>query len=123
MDRKVIFLIFVLICQVKFLIAGPIEDHVSLGKFQNKDIEDTYRLPNDSIPLKYDLWLETDVGTPDEKFNFSGKVKITIEIINATDVITLHFRKIKIIQIDQLDATNLVTKLGENLTYSIDLQK
>jgi hypothetical protein len=47
----------------------------------------SYRLRNNTRPLQYDLWVQTDV----EKMNysFSGRVKIKIIAIEATDYVTL----------------------------------
>jgi aminopeptidase N len=122
MDLK-LFILFLAL--VKFTISNPFDPPLKLGKFQSKDIdfEDTYRLPNNSLPLSYDLWLETHVGAEDEDYEFQGKVKIAIEITNSTDVITLHYRKINITKVDQLDFADSTTKVKENLELSYDIVK
>jgi aminopeptidase N len=51
----------------------------------------TYRLPNNTRPIRYDLWILTDVEK--ENFNFSGRVKITIRAIEMTDFVTLQYRE------------------------------
>ncbi|KAI4459967.1 protease m1 zinc metalloprotease [Holotrichia oblita] len=53
-----------------------------------------YRLPNDTIPISYDVTLEP---TFDPDFNFSGIVIILVRVIEATDVITLHGNDIEIL--------------------------
>ncbi|CAG9805382.1 unnamed protein product [Chironomus riparius] len=58
----------------------------------------TYRLPNDSIPINYEINLTTNVHKKD--FNFTGKVKIRIKIVEPTDKITLHYKSITINKID-----------------------
>ena len=49
-----------------------------------------YRLPNNSLPLHYDMHIETDIHEGSDKFK--GKVKINVKILETTDVITMHFR-------------------------------
>lgn len=48
------------------------------------------RLPRTSIPLSYDLSLNTKVHV--NQRGFSGNVKISIEITETTNLITLHNR-------------------------------
>ena len=76
----------------------------------------THRLPNNSIPLRYDLWLKTEA---DEKnFNFSGRVKIHIKVLEPTQIITLHSQQIVITKIDLLDVSgSLIT---DNLVFDYD---
>lgn len=45
-----------------------------------------YRLPNDTKPISYEIWLEPEF----EEFTFEGSVVITIRVEEETDVITLH---------------------------------
>lgn len=86
--------------------SGLLEDEVATG----------YRLPNDSIPLRYDLWLKTDVEK--EVFEFSGSVKIHIKIVEPTQQITLHYRQIVIDNVDLLTAAKAVVK--SNLTFDFE---
>ena len=76
----------------------------------------THRLPNNSIPLRYDLWLKTEV---DQKiFNFSGRVKIYIKVLEPTQIITLKYWKIVITKINLLDAGGAL--ISENLVFDYD---
>ena len=76
----------------------------------------TYRLPNNSIPLRYDLWLKTEVDK--EIFNFSGRVKIHIKVLEPTQIITLHMRRIVITKVDFLDVSgSLITG---NIAFDYD---
>lgn len=61
-----------------------------------------FRLPNNSIPLRYDLWLKTDVDKAN--FDFSGQVKIHIRIVEPTQQITLHYRRMAVDNVDLYDA-------------------
>ncbi|CAG9805385.1 unnamed protein product [Chironomus riparius] len=54
----------------------------------------TYRLPNDSYPISYDIFLVTDIHKGN--FDFQGNVMIKTEIKEATNKITLHYRQIEI---------------------------
>lgn len=53
-----------------------------------------YRLPNDTKPIHYDIWLSTDVHRGN--FTFEGRVSILIEAIENASAITLHYRQITI---------------------------
>ncbi|CAG9805384.1 unnamed protein product [Chironomus riparius] len=58
----------------------------------------TYRLPNDSIPVNYEIIITTNVHTGE--LNFTGNVKIRLKIMEPTNKITLHSRQIDILKID-----------------------
>lgn len=77
----------------------------------------TYRLPNNTRPLKYDLWVLTDVEK--EIFNFSGRVKITIGAIEMTDFVTLQYRETEIDSVDLLDGEN---RIKLNFTKELPLE-
>lgn len=77
----------------------------------------TYRLPNNTRPIRYDLWILTDVEK--EIFNFSGRVKITIRAIEMTDFVTLQYRETIIDSVDLLEDGNR-TQL--NFTKEIPLE-
>jgi aminopeptidase N len=61
----------------------------------------TYRLPNNTRPVHYDLWVKTDVEKQD--YAFSGRVKIQIRAAESTDYVTLNYRETVIDQIDLLN--------------------
>jgi len=68
-----------------------------------------YRLPNNSLPISYDLWIMTDIHKGDLKF--SGRVKIQIKIIEESETITMHnSRDIIIDKVDLYDNTGNLTK-------------
>lgn len=75
-----------------------------------------YRLPNDSIPIRYDLWLKTDVDR--DIFEFEGRVIIEVQIVEATSRITLHYRQIEIVEINLLNDDESVAT--SNLEFSQD---
>ena len=76
----------------------------------------THRLPNNSIPLRYDLWLKTEVDK--EIFNFSGRVKIHIRVLKPTQIITLQYRQIFISKVDLLDVGGVL--ISKNLVFDYD---
>lgn len=65
-----------------------------------------YRLPNDTIPINYDLWLKTDVDK--NIFTFDGHVKIHVKIVEETSSVTLHIRQLEIDNIDIVAITGEV---------------
>lgn len=87
----VIFLIFLSVAT-----SNPLEDTIE-SKFRvfNNEItpfaDATYRLPNNSLPLRYEVQLQTDIDKGN--FDFTGNVKIWVKITAATDVITLQHRQ------------------------------
>lgn len=54
----------------------------------------SYRLPNDTIPLTYDIWLSTDIHRGE--FDFDGRVMIQFQVVKATPVLTLQYRQMTI---------------------------
>lgn len=74
-----------------------------------------YRLPNDTRPETYEVFLRTRVH--EENFAFEGLVNIGILIVNATNAITLHHRQLNIVQI-RLLTTDAVPALISIAPYS-----
>lgn len=76
----------------------------------------SYRLPNNTWPLHYDIYLQTSIHTGNTIFN--GVVRININVLENTNSITLHSR-LHIIQ-----GLNLFTSNGSDfstsLTYTYD---
>lgn len=84
--------------------------------FDNKD----YRLPNNTIPLHYDIWLSTDVhlGVTD----FTGRVTIQIQALENTSNITLHYREITILNVDLMNEAGSLIQLNVPFTHQEDLE-
>lgn len=66
-----------------------------------KSTKFNYRLPNDTIPTKYEVAIVTNVHSGD--FNFSGTVRIVVDILQDTKSITLHQRQLTIYSIELTD--------------------
>lgn len=62
-----------------------------------KEPDPTYRLPNDTLPIHYDLILETDL------YDFNGSVIITIVAQRSTNRITLHSQNLEIVSLELVD--------------------
>ncbi|KAG5668985.1 hypothetical protein PVAND_016888 [Polypedilum vanderplanki] len=75
----------------------------------------TYRLPNNTLPVRYDIWLQTDVDKAN--FAFEGRVKIQIQAVEATDTVTLHFLDITIKNIDHIDGSGNI--LNSSLAFEL----
>ncbi|EDW84909.1 uncharacterized protein Dwil_GK12887 [Drosophila willistoni] len=82
--------------------AGLIIPHTDVEQIETKGYQvitprvddnspDNYRLPNNSIPVSYNVELWTNVHEGDT--NFNGTVKIDIQIVEASVNITLHARQ------------------------------
>lgn len=65
-----------------------------------------YRLPNDTFPLRYDVYLTTRIDQAD--FNYDGHVDITIRCDVATNKIVMHNR--------HSDISEILLRSGENVT-------
>ena len=71
------------------------------------------RLPRDLLPENYQLYLkpylyEDDLGDNDRLFTFDGRVKIVMDCVAPTDVITLHINNITIRSYGLSDKTGRV---------------
>ncbi|XP_058812404.1 glutamyl aminopeptidase isoform X2 [Topomyia yanbarensis] len=56
----------------------------------------SYRLPEDNVPLHYDLWLNPQL----EEGTFTGKVTIDVETLKETSEIVLHSHLLTIVEVE-----------------------
>lgn len=61
------------------------------------DVEVNYRLSNDAKPIMYEIKLNPHLVPND--FAFDGEMSIHVHILNSTNIITLHMKKLVIIEI------------------------
>lgn len=73
-----------------------------------------YRLPNDTIPLRYDIMLSTDIHRG--MFNFTGQVTIHIQAAVNTPNITVHQRQLTIESVRLLDGTGV--QIQNNVAFT-----
>ena len=78
-----------------------LEQEVQIKQFIDPIDGISYRLPNDTYPLHYDVSIKTDVHNAD--FAFTGKVDILLEVRTSTFQIILQQRQLTIIKIDLFD--------------------
>lgn len=52
-----------------------------------------YRLPNETVPVEYDITLTTNVHTGDT--HFTGVVAITVSVLTKTEKIVIHARQLE----------------------------
>lgn len=95
-----------------------IEESNSLIKDVNNEQSLNYRLPNNSIPTKYDLWISTDVHKG--SLNFNGNVKIHVKIIEASFTVTLHSRDLNIQKVDITDKNENLVQRSLEFEYNLD---
>uniref|UniRef100_A0A8C4QNE0 Aminopeptidase n=1 Tax=Eptatretus burgeri TaxID=7764 RepID=A0A8C4QNE0_EPTBU len=55
----------------------------------------SYRLPNNVIPIHYELELQPFLDLNDDAYNFSGKVKIFMQCTNSTSTLLVHSHKLQ----------------------------
>ncbi|XP_030370583.1 aminopeptidase N [Scaptodrosophila lebanonensis] len=76
----------------------PAEELRSLENPNQRDsasprAEENYRLPNETVPIHYSIELTTSVHNGETPF--SGKVIITLEVVEDTDHIVVHARQLR----------------------------
>lgn len=77
--KLLVFSLFVFACSV-----------YSLPFVEQRIDEFSYRLPNHTFPVHYDVYLRTSVH--EANFAFTGSVDILVNVIEETDSIILHSR-------------------------------
>lgn len=78
--------------------------------------ETAYRLPNNSIPLRYDLLLSLNVESRSNFFE--GQVRIHVKIVNESDTITVYSRDITIRKLHIIDLSENIRH--ENVKFSFE---
>lgn len=87
-------------------------EKIEISPFADPDDGISYRLPNNTVPLTYDIWLSTDIHRGE--FAFDGRVRIRFEVIDDTTEITLHSNMLEIFTVTLFDANNqLIEEIAE----------
>ena len=79
-----------------------------------------YRLPNNTIPLHYDIWLSTDIHKA--VFDFDGHVTIQIQAVEDTTNITVHYRELTIVNINLLSSIRTLIQSDVPFTLREDVE-
>lgn len=79
-----------------------------------------YRLPNTTRPIRYDVWLSTEIHLAD--FDFTGRVTIQILVLENTNSITLHHRQITITQVNLASVSGQVIQANVPFTLHPDTE-
>lgn len=64
----------------------------------------SYRLPNTTVPLTYDIWLATEIHQGE--FGFNGEVTIRFQCIETTAELILQYRTMTIDTVALFDSNN-----------------
>lgn len=64
----------------------------------------SYRLPNTTIPLTYNIWLSTHIHRGE--FGYDGQVTIRFQCVETTPEIILHYRLMSISTVTLFDSNN-----------------
>ena len=89
------------------VIAGPHCDVEEISPFAPSDPEGySFRLPNNSIPLSYEILLSTAVHEGD--FNFNGTVMIRLRTLMASNNITINFKQLSINEVHLFDENSII---------------
>lgn len=79
-----------------------------------------YRLPNNTTPLRYDIFLSTNIHAMN--FDFEGQVKIQILARQNTPEITLHARELTITTINLYDGSNTQIQVDVPFRWRADVE-
>lgn len=74
-----------------------------------------YRLPNNTLPLHYNISLRTNIHRGD--FVFDGRVHIHVKVLEDSDTITLHYRQLAIRNVNILDVNGTI--IQENVRFTM----
>lgn len=110
MSRQIVRIGLVLCCLTATVLAlePPLETR-NVGDYEFKADETRYRLPNETVPLAYDISLITRIDQA--QFDFLGTVKITIFVVNTTRQVTVHSRQLTINRVQLFDDNNQSVEL------------
>lgn len=89
------------------VIAGPHCDVEEISPFAPSDPEGySFRLPNNSIPLSYDILLSTAIH--EGNFNFDGAVLIRLRTLMTSSNITINFKQLSINEVHLYDENSII---------------
>lgn len=80
----------------------------------------SFRLPNNTIPLHYDVWLSSEIHVPN--FDFNGIVTINVRVVEDSSDIVVNSKQLNIINVDLLDSNRTVVQHGVNFQLHPDFE-
>ncbi|XP_014472210.1 PREDICTED: aminopeptidase N-like [Dinoponera quadriceps] len=86
----------------------PVQDNEMSVEEREKE-EDFYRLPQQVVPVHYDVQLIPHIV--EDNFTFNGEASIDVKVLESTDVVVLHT---KLLTIDELQ-TRLARKIEDGV--------
>ncbi|XP_031640015.1 aminopeptidase N-like [Contarinia nasturtii] len=106
MARLIFFILFAILNCLNISALTPVK-YQYLDNFEYEIDQINYRLPNNTKPEAYNVFLRTDVANGN--FEFFGSVKITIRVLQTSNEITLHQRQLNItnIELEQSDGETI----------------
>lgn len=99
MSKNIFLLFFV-------LHAGVIDSGGSVG-WQNE--MDVFRLPNQTMPISYDLQISLNYDASSEPVTYEGEVEIVISVKSTTSEITLNCKNLTVEVIYMFEKDSLLT--------------
>lgn len=96
--------------QSDYLPLVDLVESASIGPLDDPIDGISYRLPNTTIPLSYDIWLSTHLHRGD--FNFDGRVFLRFECVQTTSELVLHYRMITITSVALFDGNSNLIQVG-----------
>lgn len=87
----------------------------TIGSTVIEDEITSFRLPNETIPVRYLIDITTRIH--EDEFDFNGTVSVEVLVINATNKIVLHAKDLKIVGLSLLDIENKVQL--DNVVYKL----
>lgn len=75
------------------------------GATDENEKMDVYRLPNNTVPISYDLRISPILDSKTNNFSFTGQVTINIRVITPTEELTLNAYDLRIGEIEVTDVS------------------
>lgn len=102
-----------------FALAGsfPLETEVEEFRIAEVATATSYRLPNNTRPIRYDISFTTHVHNAGQR-DFTGVVRIRIEVLETSSSITIHQRHLTIARVDLFSGATPPVPVQENIPFT-----
>ncbi|XP_070509992.1 putative aminopeptidase-2 [Chironomus tepperi] len=105
--------------KIQVVIVAVIISVISAAPHKPSTFDSSYRLPKTVIPHSYELSLKSEVHLQGNT-NYEGTVKIEVEVLEDTDVVTLHSSKLTIGQLNILHQNGTIVSQAQSHTFDIE---